>query len=71
MSAEDNLAKLQIKLPEPKSPVGAYTATKIVGNLLYISGQRGTVFRLRKRTGLCSVHPKVLGIQFGKCCGCV
>lgn len=39
MSAEDNLAKLQIKLPEPKSPVGAYTATKIVGNLLYISGQ--------------------------------
>ena len=35
-----NLAKkLNIKLPEPKDPVGSYIATKIVGKLLFISGQ--------------------------------
>ena len=30
---------LKIELPETKAPVGAYVATKIVGNLLFISGQ--------------------------------
>ncbi|MDA7715706.1 RidA family protein [Pelagibacteraceae bacterium] len=39
MSIEDNLKKLAIILPEPKAPVGAYVATKVVGNLLFISGQ--------------------------------
>lgn len=39
MSIEDNLKNLQIELPEPKSPVGAYVASKIVGKLLFISGQ--------------------------------
>ena len=33
------IKSLNIKLPEPKAPVGAYVATKIVGKLLYISGQ--------------------------------
>ena len=36
---EDKLKKLNIVLPEPKAPVGAYVATKIVVNLLFISGQ--------------------------------
>ena len=36
---ENKLKSLNIKLPEPKAPVGAYVATKIVGKLLYISGQ--------------------------------
>lgn len=39
MSIEDNLKNLQIELPEPKTPVGAYVASKIVGKLLFISGQ--------------------------------
>ena len=40
MTIEDNLKKLEIVLPDPKSPVGAYVATKIVGKLLlFISGQ--------------------------------
>jgi enamine deaminase RidA (YjgF/YER057c/UK114 family) len=39
MKAEDNIKKLNITLPEPKGPVGAYLASKIVGNLLFISGQ--------------------------------
>ena len=39
MSAEDNLKKMNIQLPEPPSPVGAYVASKISGNLIYISGQ--------------------------------
>ena len=39
MNIEENILKNNISLPEPKDPVGAYVATKIVGNLLYISGQ--------------------------------
>src|SRR6056300_205848 len=39
MNYEDNITKLGLKLPEPKEPAGNYVATKIVGNLLYISGQ--------------------------------
>tara|TARA_S200000501_G_scaffold233907_1_gene219396 strand:+ start:416 stop:886 length:471 start_codon:yes stop_codon:yes gene_type:complete len=38
-SVEDKLKQLNIILPEPKAPVGAYVATKIVGNLLFVSGQ--------------------------------
>jgi len=36
---ENKIKSLNINLPEPKAPVGAYVATKIVGKLLYISGQ--------------------------------
>ena len=36
---ENKIKELNIKLPNPKQPVGAYVATKIVGNLLFISGQ--------------------------------
>ena len=36
---DDNLKKLNIILPDPKPPVGAYVATKVVGKLLFISGQ--------------------------------
>ena len=39
MSFEKKIKKLDIKLPEAKPPVGSYVATKIVGKLLYISGQ--------------------------------
>ena len=39
MSPEEILKNLKITLPDPKDPVGSYTASKIVGNLLYISGQ--------------------------------
>ena len=38
-SIDDNLKKLNIILPNPKGPVGAYVATKTVGKLLFISGQ--------------------------------
>ena len=36
---ENKIKSLNIVLPEPKAPVGAYVATKIVGKLLFISGQ--------------------------------
>ena len=36
---DSKIKSLNINLPEPKAPVGAYVATKIVGKLLYISGQ--------------------------------
>ena len=39
MIFEDKIKELQIELPEAKAPVGSYVATKIVGKLLYISGQ--------------------------------
>ena len=39
MSSEKKIKELDIILPEAKAPVGNYVATKIVGKLLYISGQ--------------------------------
>ena len=39
MSFEKKIQELKIKLPEAKPPVGSYVATKITGNLLFISGQ--------------------------------
>ena len=39
MDFENKIKELQINLPDAKPPVGSYVATKIVGNLLYISGQ--------------------------------
>ena len=39
MSFEEKINELNIKLPEAKAPAGNYVATKIVGKLVYISGQ--------------------------------
>ena len=39
MDFENKIKELKINLPEAKPPVGSYVATKIIGNLLYISGQ--------------------------------
>ena len=39
MNFENKIKELNIELPEAKAPVGNYVATKIVGNLLYVSGQ--------------------------------
>ena len=39
MTAEENIKKLNIKLPNAPDPVGSYVATKVVGKLLYVSGQ--------------------------------
>ena len=39
MNFDNKIKELQIKLPEAKAPVGSYVATKIVGKLLYVSGQ--------------------------------
>tara|TARA_A100001015_G_scaffold103324_1_gene114675 strand:+ start:1635 stop:2099 length:465 start_codon:yes stop_codon:yes gene_type:complete len=36
---EKKIKELNIELPQPKDPVGAYVSAKIVSNLLYISGQ--------------------------------
>ena len=39
MTIDDRIKKLDIILPQAKPPVGSYLATKIIGNLLFISGQ--------------------------------
>jgi len=39
MSADKKLKENNISLPEAPAPVGSYVASKIVGKLLYISGQ--------------------------------
>jgi enamine deaminase RidA (YjgF/YER057c/UK114 family) len=39
MSFQKKIDELNIKLPEAKAPAGNYVATKIIGKLLYISGQ--------------------------------
>jgi len=39
MKIEEKINQLKIILPEAKPPVGSYVATKISGNLLFVSGQ--------------------------------
>ena len=39
MTISDRIKKLDLILPEAKPPVGSYVATKITGDLLFISGQ--------------------------------
>ena len=39
MSYDDKIKELKIKLPEAKRPVGNYVARKIVGKILFVSGQ--------------------------------
>tara|TARA_Y100000816_G_C26055466_1_gene553816 strand:- start:25 stop:480 length:456 start_codon:yes stop_codon:yes gene_type:complete len=39
MTPEENIKKLNIVLPKAPDPVGSYVASKIVGNLIFISGQ--------------------------------
>ena len=39
MSIEKKLKELKIELPQAPDPVGSYLASKVVGNLLFISGQ--------------------------------
>ncbi|MDC3167151.1 RidA family protein [Candidatus Pelagibacter sp.] len=39
MTIDKKIEELKIILPQAKAPVGSYVATKIVGKLLYISGQ--------------------------------
>ena len=39
MTYENKIKELNINLPKAADPVGSYVATKIIKNLLYISGQ--------------------------------
>ena len=39
MNFEEKIKELKIKIPEAKAPVGSYVASKIIGNMLFISGQ--------------------------------
>jgi len=39
MNFNDKINELKIELPEARSPVGSYVATKIMGKMLFISGQ--------------------------------
>ena len=39
MLFDDKIKELDLELPEARDPVGSYVATKIVGKMLFISGQ--------------------------------
>ena len=39
MKIDEKIKYLKLILPEAKAPVGSYVATKLIGSLLYISGQ--------------------------------
>ena len=39
MNFEEKIKELKIELPEAKAPVGSYVASKVCGNMLFISGQ--------------------------------
>ena len=39
MTFENKIKELKLELPEARDPVGSYLASKIIGNMLFISGQ--------------------------------
>jgi enamine deaminase RidA (YjgF/YER057c/UK114 family) len=39
MIFENKIKELKLELPEARDPVGSYVASKIIGNMLFISGQ--------------------------------
>ena len=39
MSIDNKIKDLKLELPDAKDPVGSYVATKIIGKILFISGQ--------------------------------
>ena len=39
MNIENKIKELNIELPQAPDPVGSYSATKIIGKILYVSGQ--------------------------------
>ena len=39
MTFENKIKELKLELPEARDPVGSYVASKIIGKLLFISGQ--------------------------------
>jgi len=42
MTFEKKIKELKLELPEARDPVGSYVASKIIGNMLFISGQIST-----------------------------
>ena len=42
MNFENKIKQLKIDLPEARDPVGSYVASKIIGKMLFISGQIST-----------------------------
>ena len=42
MSIDSKIKELGLSLPEARDPVGSYLATKIVGKMLFVSGQIST-----------------------------
>jgi len=39
MNFEEKIKELNLKLPEARDPIGSYVASKIIGRMLFISGQ--------------------------------
>ena len=39
MSYENKIKELNLELPEARDPVGSYVASKVIGKMLFISGQ--------------------------------
>ena len=39
MSFDNKIKELNLELPEARDPVGSYVATKIIGKMLFVSGQ--------------------------------
>jgi enamine deaminase RidA (YjgF/YER057c/UK114 family) len=39
MNFEEKIKELKLELPEARDPVGSYVASKIIGKMLFISGQ--------------------------------
>ncbi len=70
MFIEKRLQELGIKLPAPPVPVASYTAYKISGNLVFVSGQGPIIEGVQQYKGkLGSDYALEEGVQAARLCG--
>ena len=70
MKVEKRLEELNIQIPEPPTPIASYTSFKIIGKMLYISGQGPIINGEQMSTGKVGLDITLEeGYQSARYCG--